>query len=87
VGLIPRYLVSAGCDCAEGYRPAICVVNSCSVTSSGRRPAVLAEDPTKPIAALDPPDRQWDHVGRPTGSALLDPLVWPGVIVVIDVLS
>ncbi len=43
--------------------------------------------PTKPIAALDPPDRQWDHVGRPTGSALLDPLVWPGVIVVIDVLS
>src|SRR5262249_2472916 len=58
-----------------------------SVTLSGRRPAVLVEDPTKPIAALDAPGRQWDHVGRLTGSALLDPLVWPGVVVVVDVLS
>ena len=44
-------------------------------------------DPAKPIAALDPPGPQWDRVGRLTGSALLDPLVRPGVIVVIDVLS
>ena len=67
------------------YDPA-CVVNPCSVTSSGR-PAVLVEDPAKPIAALDPPGPQWGRVGRLRGSALLDPLVRPSVIVVINVLS
>ena len=86
----PCAIGSAGNACGSGVRSAheqTCVVNPCSVNSSGRRLAVLAEDPAKPISALDPPGRQWDHVGRLTGSALLDPLVWSGVIVVIDVLS
>ncbi len=61
-----------------------CVVNPCSVTSSGRPPAVLAEDPAKPITALDPPGLQWDHVGRLTGSTLIDALVRLGIVVGVD---
>ncbi len=59
--------VGTAISVAVASAPSPCVVNPCSVPSSGRRPAVLAEDPTKPIAALDPPGRQWDHVGRLTG--------------------
>ena len=63
-----------------------CVVNPCSVTSSGR-PAVLVENSAEPIVALDPPGRQREHLGRPTGSALPAPLVRPGVVVMVDELG
>src|SRR5215831_20153374 len=39
------------------------------------------------MAAHDRPGRQWDQVGRLTGSPLLDPLLGPGVVVVVDELG
>ena len=63
-----------------------CVVNPFSVTSSGGA-VVLMEDPAQAIAALDRPGRQWDHFGWLTGSALLDPLMGSGVVLMVDELG
>jgi len=62
------------------------VVNPFSVTSSGGA-AVLVEDPAEAIAALDRPGRQWDHFRCLTGSALRDPLMRSGVVVIVDELG
>src|SRR5262245_44192740 len=51
------------------------------------RPEVLVEHASKAVAALHPPGRERDHVGRLAGSALLQPLVRPGVVVVLDELA
>ena len=45
------------------------------------------EQASKAVAALHPPGRERDHVGRLAGSALLQPLVRPGVVVVLDELA
>jgi hypothetical protein len=45
------------------------------------------EDPAEAIAALDPPGRQREHFGWLTGSALPDPLVRPGVVLMVDELG
>jgi hypothetical protein len=42
---------------------------------------------TRPVAALHPPGRERDHVGRLAGSALPQPLVRLGVLVVLDELA
>lgn len=46
--------------------------------------AVLVEDRAEAIEALDRPGRQSDQFGWLRGSALLDPLMRPGVVVVVD---
>ena len=45
------------------------------------------EHASKTVAALHPPGRERDHVGWLAGSALLQPLVRPGVVVVLDELA
>ena len=45
------------------------------------------EHASKAVAALHPPGRERDHVGRLAGSALLQHLVRPGVVVVLDELA
>jgi len=42
------------------------------------------DDLTEAIASLHRSSRQRDHVGRLTGSTLLDPLVRTGLVVVVD---
>ena len=59
------------------------MVNPFSVTSSGC-PAVLVDDAAEAIAPLQRSRRQRDHYCRLTGPALLDPLVWTGLVVVVD---
>jgi len=51
------------------------------------RPEVLVEHASKAVAALHPPGPERDHLGRLVGSALLQPLVRPGVVVVLDELA
>ena len=51
------------------------------------RSEVLVEQASKPVAALHTPGRERDHLCRLAGSALLQPLVRPGVEVVLDELG
>jgi hypothetical protein len=45
------------------------------------------EHSAKPVAALHAPGRERDHFGRLAGSALLQPLMRSGVVVVLDELA
>ena len=45
------------------------------------------EQASEPVAPLQPPGRERHHVGRLAGSALIQPLVRPGVVVVLDELA
>ncbi len=45
------------------------------------------EQASKAVAALHPPGRERDHVGRLAGWALLQPLMRPGVVIVLDELA
>ena len=55
----------------------VCRYTAC-VASSGS-PAVLVDQPAKPIPTLHPAGRRCDHVQRSVGSTLLEALVRPSL--------